>query len=70
MEQFCKTHDVKTINICFDDDEAGKNGMEKIMQKFREKGYEVNDMRASLAHDYNDELLALIRIRSFTPSRL
>lgn len=58
VEQFCKTHDVKTINICFDDDEAGKNGMEKIMQKFREKGYEVNDMRASLAHDYNDELLA------------
>lgn len=58
VEQFCKTHDVKTINICFDDDEAGKNGMEKIMQKFREKGYEVNDMRASYAHDYNDELLA------------
>lgn len=58
VEQFCKTHDVKTINICFDDDEAGKNGMEKIMQKFREKGYEVNDMRASFAHDYNDELLA------------
>lgn len=58
VEQFCKTHDVKTINICFDDDEAGKNGMGKIMRKFREKGYEVNDMRASLAHDYNDELLA------------
>lgn len=58
VEQFCKTHDVKTINVCFDGDAAGKNGMEKIMQKFREKGYEVNDMRASLAHDYNDELLA------------
>lgn len=24
LEQFCKTHDVKTINICFDDDDAGK----------------------------------------------
>ena len=58
LEQFCKTHDVKTINICFDNDEAGKNGMEKVMQKFREKGYTVNDMRASLAHDYNDELVA------------
>lgn len=58
LEQFCKTHDVKTINICFDDDEAGKNGMEKIMQKFRERGYIVNDMRASMAHDYNDELVA------------
>lgn len=58
IEQFCKTHDVKTINICFDNDKAGQNGMEKIMQKYREQGYEVNDMRASLAHDYNDELLA------------
>lgn len=58
LEQFCKTHDVKTINICFDNDEAGKNGMEKIMQKFRERGYTVNDMRASMAHDYNDELVA------------
>ncbi|MDE5772190.1 MAG: DUF3991 domain-containing protein, partial [Ruminococcus sp.] len=58
LEQFCKTHDVKTINVCFDDDEAGKNGMEKIMQKFRERGYTVNDMRASMAHDYNDELVA------------
>ncbi len=58
LEQFCKTHNVKTINICFDDDEAGKNGMEKIMQKFRERGYTVNDMRASMAHDYNDELVA------------
>lgn len=57
LEQFCKTHDVKTINICFDDDEAGKSGMENIMKKFREKGYEVNDMRATLAHDYNDELV-------------
>lgn len=52
LEQFCKTHDVKTINICFDNDEAGKSGMENIMKKFREKGYEVNDMRATLAHDY------------------
>lgn len=58
LEQFCKTHDVKTINICFDNDEAGKNGMEKVMQKFRERGYTVNDMRASMAHDYNDELVA------------
>lgn len=58
IEQFCKTHDVKTINVCFDNDEAGKNGMEKIMDKFRSLGYEVNDMRASLAHDYNDELIA------------
>ena len=57
LEQFCKTHDVKTINICFDDDDAGKCGMENIMKKFREKGYEVNDMRATLAHDYNDELV-------------
>lgn len=57
LEQFCKTHDVKTINICFDDDDAGKSGMENIMKKFREKGYEVNDMRATLAHDYNDELV-------------
>ena len=57
LEQFCKTHDVKTINICFDNDEAGKSGMENIMKKFREKGYEVNDMRATLAHDYNDELV-------------
>ncbi len=56
IEQFCKTHDVKTINICFDNDEAGKNGMNKIMEKYRELGYTVNDMRASLAHDYNDEL--------------
>lgn len=31
--------------------------MENIMKKFREKGYEVNDMRATLAHDYNDELV-------------
>ncbi|MCM1529770.1 MAG: DUF3991 domain-containing protein [Alistipes sp.] len=67
IEQFCKTHDVKTINICFDNDEAGKNGMEKIMQKFREKGYEVNDMRASLAHDYNDELLAFNQNPQFYP---
>lgn len=67
VEQFCKTHDVKTINICFDNDEAGKNGMEKIMQKFREKGYEVNDMRASLAHDYNDELLAFNQNPQFYP---
>lgn len=65
VEQFCKTHDVKTINVCFDGDAAGKNGMEKIMQKFREKGYEVNDMRASLAHDYNDELLAFNQNPSF-----
>lgn len=65
VEQFCKTHNVKTINICFDDDEAGKNGMEKIMEKFREKGYEVNDMRASMAHDYNDELLAYNQNPSF-----
>lgn len=57
IDQFCKTHNVKTINICFDNDEAGKNGMENVMKKFREKGYEVNDMRASLAHDYNDELV-------------
>ena len=56
IEQFCKTHDVKTINICFDNDEAGRNGMNKIMEKYRELGYTVNDMRASLAHDYNDEL--------------
>ncbi len=65
VEQFCKTHNVKTINICFDNDEAGKNGMEKIMKKFREKGYEVNDMRASMAHDYNDELLAYNQNPSF-----
>lgn len=58
LEQFCKTHNVKTINVCFDNDEAGKNGMEKIMQKFRERGYTVNDMRAGMAHDYNDELVA------------
>lgn len=58
IEQFCNTHKVKTINICFDNDEAGKNGMEKAMEKFRAKGYIVNDMRAKLAHDYNDELVA------------
>ena len=56
IDQFCKTHDVKTINICFDNDNAGKNGAEKIMWKYRMMGYTVNDMRASLAHDYNDEL--------------
>ncbi|MCM1008285.1 MAG: DUF3991 domain-containing protein [Ruminococcus flavefaciens] len=67
VEQFCKTHDVKTINICFDNDEAGKNGMEKIMQQFREQGYEVNDMRASQAHDYNDELLAFNQNPQFYP---
>lgn len=58
VEQFCNTHKVKTINICFDNDEAGKNGMEKTMEKFREKGYIVNDMRAKFAHDYNDELVS------------
>lgn len=67
IEQFCKTHDVKTINICFDNDEAGKNGMEKIMDKFRSLGYEVNDMRASLAHDYNDELIASNNNPDFYP---
>ncbi len=56
IEQFCKTHDVKTINICFDNDEAGRKGMNKIMEKYKDLGYTVNDMRASLAHDYNDEL--------------
>lgn len=67
VERFCKTHNVKTINICFDDDKGGKKGMEKIMQKFREQGYEVNDMRASLAHDYNDELLAFNQNPQFYP---
>lgn len=67
IEQFCKTHTVKTINICFDNDEAGKNGMEKIMQKFRAMGYEVNDMRASLAHDYNDELTEFNKNPDFYP---
>lgn len=58
LEQFCKTHDVRTINVCFDNDEAGRKGMEKLMKKFRAMGYVVNDMRASRAHDYNDELVA------------
>ena len=58
LEQFCKTHDVKTINVCFDDDPAGETGAKEIMQKFRERGYTVNEMRASHAHDYNDELVA------------
>ena len=58
LEQFCKTHDVRTINVCFDNDEAGRKGMEKLMTKFRAMGYVVNDMRASRAHDYNDELVA------------
>ena len=65
LENFCKTHNVKTINVCFDNDEAGINGMEKIKQKYSAMGYEVNDMRASLAHDYNDELIGFIKNPNF-----
>lgn len=67
LENFCKTHNVKTINVCFDNDEAGINGMEKIKQKYSAMGYEVNDMRASLAHDYNDELIGFIKNPDFYP---
>lgn len=59
LEQFCNTHDVKIINICFDNDAAGHNGMLKIKEKYEPKGYIVNDMCSAIAHDYNDLLVAV-----------
>lgn len=68
IEQFCKDHNVKVINICFDNDQAGENGMRKIMEKYQQQGYVVNDMRASMAHDYNDELIQLNANPNFYPA--
>lgn len=59
LEQFCNTHDVKVINVCFDNDIAGHNGMLKIKEKYEAMGYIVNDMCSTLAHDYNDLLVAV-----------
>lgn len=59
LEQFCNTHNVKVINVCFDNDTAGHNGMMKIKEKYEAKGYIVNDMCSTLAHDYNDLLVAI-----------
>ena len=61
LENFPNVH---TINLCLDNDEAGRKACEDIIKMLEELGkannkvYKVNVLPAKLGKDYNEMLMA------------
>lgn len=56
LEHFLETHnEITEINLCLDNDEAGRNASAEIKDKYEAQGYKVIE-RFSVAKDYNDDL--------------
>ena len=61
LEHYIDTHpDIKEINLCLDNDEAGRTASAEIRKKYEQLGFTVKE-RFSHSKDYNDDLLEYIK---------
>ena len=56
LERFIKSHEIKEIVFCLDDDDAGNKASDEYLKEYAEKGYEVA-RESPIGNDYNEELL-------------
>ena len=57
LDHYLSEHpEVKKLRVCLDGDEAGRGFAAKIVSKYKEKGYEVDDCPPRMGKDYNDAL--------------
>lgn len=60
LEQYINTYpDIKEINLCLDNDDAGRTASAVIKEKYEKMGYVVKE-RFSHSKDYNDDLIEYI----------
>lgn len=59
LERFLKSHMIRRIVFCLDNDYGGHTASEKYMKKYSELGYDVQRLEPK-ANDYNDELLNIL----------
>lgn len=65
IEYFLSQHPhVKTVVLCFDRDEPGRNFAGTIAKKLTDKKYTVKDMPAAVGKDYNEYLVAAKKLIS------
>ncbi len=57
---------IKNIIFCLDNDKAGKKATDKLMEKYKSKGYICSSQPASYGKDYNEELQHL-KAKAVTP---
>ena len=59
LETFLKEHpNITDITFCLDNDKAGRDATESLMQKYRDRGYEVRDNPAPEEYkDFNEWLV-------------
>lgn len=62
LERFLKTHMIRRIVFCLDNDYGGHTASEKYMKKYSEVGYDVIGFEPK-ANDFNDELLNILEIK-------
>lgn len=56
LERFLKSHEIKEIMLCLDNDTGGNTASDKYLEKYTSMGYEVKREKP-LANDFNDDLL-------------
>ena len=56
LERFLKSHEMKEIVFCLDNDDAGNKASDEYIKKYAELGYEVA-RESPITNDYNEELL-------------
>ena len=57
LESYLKGHPhIKTIDLCLDADQWGRQAAERMKEKFQERGYEVRDFTPPEGKDWNEYL--------------
>ena len=65
IEYFLSQHPhVKTVVLCFDRDEPGRNFTKTVAKKLTDKKYTVRDMPPAVGKDYNEYLVAAKKLIS------
>lgn len=57
VDWFLKNHEIKKVRLCLDNDQRGRDFAERLAQKLRTQGYEVENTPPIYGKDYNDQLV-------------
>ena len=62
-EWFLERHDIKKVRLCLDNDKRGIDFAERLVQKLRSQGYDVENTPPVYGKDYNDLLIYEMRAK-------